>query len=122
MVRHTALHPSHRCKGPIGLDCFRFALRHDAPAVFAVWGEYAMKTGQVEPWARHQSCQAGDEVERIEHDMGRAIAERLLELVDDLPALVGREALVSDRRPGDVTTEFFELVTLVSLAAGGGMK
>ena len=54
--------------------------------------------------------------------MGGSVAERLLELVDDLPSLVGREALVGDRRAGDVATEFFELVPLVCLAAGGRVQ
>jgi len=50
--------------------------------------------------------------------MGGAVAEGLFELVDDLPALVGGEALVGDRGSGDVPTEFFELVTLIGLADG----
>ena len=41
------------------------------------------------------------QLERFENDVGRAVAKRLLELVDDLPSLVGREALIGDRRsPG----------------------
>ena len=54
--------------------------------------------------------------------MGGAVAKRLLELVDDLSSLVGREALVGNGGPGYVTTELFELVALVGLAAGGGVK
>ncbi len=61
-------------------------------------------------------------VERIENDVGRTVAERLLELVDDLPSLANREALIGDRRSGDVTTEFFQLVTFVGPAADGRVK
>lgn len=62
------------------------------------------------------------QLERFENDAGRAVAVRPLELVDDLPSLVGREALIGDRRAGDLTTEFFGLVTLIGLAAGGRVK
>ena len=62
------------------------------------------------------------QLERFENDVGRAVAERLLELIDDLPSLVGREALIGDGRAGDVTTEFFELVPLIGLAAGGRVQ
>ena len=34
----------------------------------------------------------------------------------------GTEALIGDRRAGDVTTEFFKLATLVGLAAGGRVQ
>ena len=62
------------------------------------------------------------QLERFENDVGGSVAERLLELIDDLPSLVGREAPIGDGRAGDVTTEFFELVPLVGLAAGGRVQ
>jgi len=89
-----------------------------ALAVLAVWGEHAVEAGEVEPWTRDQGRDACEEVEWIEDDMGGAIAERPLELVNDLPALVGRETLIGNCWPGNVSTEFLELVTLAGLAAG----
>ena len=68
--------------------------------MLAIRGEHPMEAREVESWARDQSGETGNEVERFENDVGRAVAERLLELVDDLPSLVGREALIGDRRAG----------------------
>ena len=62
------------------------------------------------------------QLERFEHDMGGAIAEGLLELADDLPALVGREPFVGNGRPGNVTAELLELVALIDLTDGGCME
>jgi len=78
-----------------------------------------MEAREAESWARDRGGETGDEVERFENDAGRAVAERLLELMDDPPSLAGRDALAGDRRAGDATAGFFELVPLVGLAAGG---
>ena len=50
-------------------------------AVLAVWRKHAMETGQVDPRFRHQSCQPGNEVQRLEDDMRRAVSIRRLQLV-----------------------------------------
>jgi hypothetical protein len=39
-----------------------------------------METGEVDPWFRHQSRQAGDEIQWIEDDVGGAVAVRRLVL------------------------------------------
>ena len=67
---------------------FGFALRHDAPAVLAVWGEHAVEAGEVEPRPRDQRGEACDEVEWIEDDMRGAVPERLFESVDYLSPFV----------------------------------
>jgi len=90
--------------------------------MLAIRGEHPMEARGVQSWARDQGGETGNEVERFENHVGRAVAERLLERIDDPPSLVGREALIGDGRAGDVTTEFFELVTLVGLAAGGRVQ
>ena len=54
--------------------------------------------------------------------MGRAVAKRLLEFVDDLRTLIRREALVGDGGPRNVAAEFFKLVALGDLAGGGRME
>ena len=41
--------------------------------------------------------------------MGGAVAKRLLEPIDDLSPIIGREPLVGDGGPCDVATELFEL-------------
>lgn len=90
--------------------------------MLAIRGEDAVETGEVEPGARNQRGKTSYEVQWIEDDMRGAVAERLFELVDDLPAFVSREALIGDRWPGNVTTKLFELVALAGLAGGSGMK
>ena len=55
-------------------------------------------------------------------DVGGAVAKRLLEPIDDLSPIVGREPLVADGGPCDVATELFELVALGGFTAGGGVE
>ena len=50
-----------------------------------VRGEQAVKPHAMGSRTRHQRRQAGDEVERLEQDVGGAIAKRVLELVDHQP-------------------------------------
>ena len=88
----------------------------------AVRGEYAVETGEVEPWTRNQGGEARDEVHCIEDHMGGAVPERLFESVDHLSHLVQREPLVGNGGSGDVTAQFLEPVALVGLAAGSGME
>lgn len=59
---------------------------------------------------------------RGEHAVRGAIVERLLEPLDDLHSLAGREPFVGNGRPGNVTADLLELVALAGLAAGGGME
>ncbi len=86
------VHRGHWSKGPIGLGLLGFAVGHDALAVLAVWGEHTVESGEVQPSARNQGCQAGYEVQWIEDDLGGGVAKRLLELLDDPLPFVGGEA------------------------------
>ena len=43
-----------------------------------------MLAGEIGAWSRHECSKAGHEVLRTELDMGGAITERVLELVNDL--------------------------------------
>ena len=114
------LHPGHGC--PWLVVCLGLASRHDVFTLFAVWGEHTVEAGEVQTRTRHQRGQAGNKVERVEHDMGGAVAKRPFEFVDDLATLIGGETLVGDGGSGDVTAELFQLVALVGFAAGGGME
>jgi hypothetical protein len=71
-----ALHPRHGREWLVG--CFRFGLTswHDVLAVFTVWGENAVETGEVEPGPWRQGSESSDEVEWIEDDMGGAVMKR----------------------------------------------
>ena len=93
-----ALHPGHGGEGCFGFLRTGFAFWHDGLTMPAIRGEHPMEAREVESWARDQGGETGDEVERFENDVGGSVAERLLERIDDLPSLVGREALIGDRR------------------------
>jgi len=41
-------------------------------------------TGEIDPWAWHESSEPGYEILRSEEDMGGAVAERVLELIHHL--------------------------------------
>ena len=117
-----ALHPSHGGKGPIRLFVARFAFWHDGLAMLAIRREHAVEPGQVQSRTRDQRREAGDEVEWVEDDVGGAVAKRLLEPMDDLSPIIGREPLVGDGGPCDVATELFELVALGGFTDGGGVE
>lgn len=76
--------------------------RHQG-AVFAVGCEHAVKSCQVHSGLGHQRCQPGDEVQRLENDMGRTILVRRLELVTDIVIGCECQPFFRDRRPTDVT-------------------
>ena len=117
-----APHPGHGGKGLIRLFVARFAFWHDGLAMLAIRREHAVEPGEVQSRTRDQRRQAGDEVEWVEDDVGGAVAKRLLEPMDDLSPIVGREPLVGDGGPCDVATELFELVALGGFTDGGGVE
>ena len=115
-----APHPGHGGKGLIRLFVARFAFWHDGLTMLAIRREHAVEPGEVQSRTRDQRRQAGDEVEWLEDDAGGAVAKRLLEPIDDLSPIIGREPLVGDGGPCDVATELFELVALGGFTDGGG--
>ncbi len=117
-----ALHPSQGGKGLVRRFVARFAFWHDGLTMLAIRREHAVEPGEVQSRTRNQSRQAGDQLVWVEHDVGRAVAKRLLEPIDDLSPIIGREPLAGDGGPCDGATELLELVALVGLAAGGGVK
>jgi hypothetical protein len=60
-------------------------------------------------------------VEGFQHDMGRAIAKRLLVAVHDPALTIHRQALGGDRRASDVAEQAFQAAALMRFANGGGM-
>ena len=48
-----------------------------------VWGEYPVKASEVQSRAWDQCGQAGNEVQRFQHDMGRSIPEGMFVAVND---------------------------------------
>ena len=79
-----ALQAPHRCHGGKGL-VRRFlvglAFWHDGLAMLAMWREHAVAPGAVQSRARDPCRPAGDAVEWVEHNVGGAIAKRLLAMI-----------------------------------------
>ena len=92
----------------------------DAAAVFEVRGEHAVVSGEMGAGAWHEGGEAGDEVRRVEHDMGRPVTEGVLESIHDLAAVIDREAFVRDGRASDVAAKPFEGVPLMGSAPRAG--
>ena len=58
------------------------------------------------------------EFDGVEHDMGGAVPEGVLESNHDLPAVIDREAFVRDGWAGDVAAQAFEGVPVMGFAHG----
>ena len=61
-------------------------------------GEYPVKASEVQSRAWDQCGQAGNEVQRIQHDMGRTIAEGVFVAVNDPAPAINTEAFGRNRR------------------------
>ena len=81
-----------------------------------------MVSGEMGAGAWHEGGEAGNELYRVEHDMGRPVMEGVLESIDDLPAVIDREAFVRDGWAGDVAAKAFEGVPLMGSAARAGPR
>ena len=64
------LHPTHGRHGLVTFHGTLRSLRHDAITVLEVRGEHPVKASEVQSRAWDQCGQAGDEVQRFQHDMG----------------------------------------------------
>ena len=93
----------------------------DAAAVLAVRGEHAVVSGEMGAGAWDEGREAGNEVDGVEHDMGGAVPEGVLESIHDLGAVIDREAFVGDGGAGDVAAQAFEGVAFMGFAHGAGM-
>ena len=89
----------------------------DTAAVLEVRGEHAVVSGEMGAGAWNEGGEAGDKVDGVEYDMSGPVTEGVLESVQDLPAVIDREAFVRDGRAGDVAAKAFEGVTLMGSAA-----
>ena len=78
--------------------------------------------GEIDAGSRHERGEACDKVLGTEQDVLDAVAERVLELVDDLAGGIDREAVKVQCRPSNVTAHPFEPVALVWLARHGAVQ
>ena len=89
---------------------------HDEAAMACVRGEQAVKPHQMSSRARHQRRQPGNKVERLEQDVGGAIAKRVLQLVDHQAVAVTAKTLTRKSRARHIPAQALELTPLVAPA------
>jgi len=70
------LYPTHGCHGLVMLHRALCSSRYDAFAMLEVWCEHPVEASEVQSWAWDQCGQAGNKIQRFQHDMGRTIAGR----------------------------------------------
>ena len=95
---------------------------HDALAIAGGRRERAVVGDELLVRSRHERAESLEERQRIEHDVGRAIAPALLQRVGD--AAVGQhgEPVVGDGRACDVVDQVFETIGSVGGDAGRGVQ
>ena len=144
-----ALHPAHgRGTRRMGLaGGLMGRVGDETAAVLEVRGEHAVVSGEMGAGTWHEGGEAGDaksaglpicaaggcpegvrhtdvphEFDGVEYDMSGPVTEGVLESVQDLPAVIDREAFVRECWAGDVTAKAFEGVALMGSAARAGME
>jgi hypothetical protein len=94
----------------------------DPAAMFEVGRKDTMETGEVQTWPRHQRRQPGDEIQRLQHHVGRPIPERLFVLVHDPAPAIDGQPLGGNRQAGDVSAQAFQAASLIRFTDGGGVQ
>lgn len=116
-----ALHPIHGGGRLVFIDDRASAMRNDAFAVFEVGCEDPVETREIQSRARHQGSQAGNKVQRLQHDMRRPIPKQLFVAVHDSASIIDAEPFGGDGGSGNVAAQLFQPNALVGFADGGGM-
>ena len=83
------------------------------PAKRASIRDDTSKSRQIHPWFGYQGRQPGDEIQRLEDDMGGAIPVGRLELVTDLAIGGQRQAFFRHCWTADVPAEPFQLLAFI---------
>ena len=91
-------------------------------AVSTVGGKYAMEAGQIDPRLGHQGGQPGDEIQRLEDNVCRAVAVRRLQLVPDSAVRRERQSLLRNGRPADAATQPLKLLALIRPRHNAGVQ
>ena len=129
-VEHPAqtLSPRHLCASGrrplVGTLAHRSGRRpgHDEAAMARIRGEQAVETNEVTARAWDQRGQAGDEVERFEQHMGRAIAKGMLQPIDHQAVPVAAQALQGNGGARHVPAQPLQLSAIASLAGDGRIE
>ncbi len=81
----------------------RIGCGYDETAELGVGGEYAVIPGEIGSWSRDQGRKLGEELQRLEDEVRRAVLERVFELVDDLTRDLSGQSIKCERRSGNVS-------------------
>ena len=87
-----ALHPTHGRHGFVTIHRALRTLRYDAFAMLEVWCEHPVEASEVQSWAWDQCGQAGNKIQRFQHDMGRSIPEGIFVAVYHPSLVIDTEA------------------------------
>jgi hypothetical protein len=94
----------------------RLAAGDDLGAHGGVGGEHAVIADHVESRRRDEGGEPGDEVEGVEQDGVGAVLPGRLEREPDAAVVVEREALLGERRPGEVAAQALEARAVTAVA------
>ena len=81
----------------------RIGCGYDETAELGVGGEYAVIPGEIGSWSRDQGRKLGEELQRLEDEVRRAVLERVFKLVHDLTRDLSGQSVKSERRSGNVS-------------------
>src|SRR5580692_6325461 len=95
--------------------------RHRRP-ILTVRGKHAVIPGQVHPRRRDQRREARHQIQRLEHNVRRAIPIRRFERVAHLARCRQRQALAGHRRSAHIAAQPFELLTLIRRNVHAGVQ
>jgi len=95
--------------------------RHQG-AQLAVRRKYPVVSRQVHPRWRHPCGQAGHQIQRLQHDVCRAIAIRSLQWVAHRARCTQRQSFLGHRRPAHVAAQPFELGALMGRDVEAGVR
>jgi hypothetical protein len=70
----------------------------------------------------HEGRQAREQIERLEHEVGRAVVPFAFQLEEHATILEERQALLRHRRTQQVATEAFETIAVIASDGDGGVE
>lgn len=89
----------------------------DERPMLAIWSENAVEAGEVYPRLWYQGSQSGDKVQRLENNMGGAVAKWRLQFITHLAGGCQGEASFRNGGSSYVATEPLQLFALMSVGS-----
>ena len=111
-----------RRKGRAGWRGRGWRLGDDAGAKFGVGGKHPVEVNEVGAWRRNEGGQQAEQLQRSQHQVGRAVRRRALEAVGEASILTPGETFQGQRPPGTVPAEPGEAGPVVFMDEGVGVE